>query len=92
MLLKKTTTTKQASSINNLSRKKKSLSNLPLTTKHDAMQDCDILEQADSGKLYLIIRYMQVENEHTNQFKVHGGEVFKIGRVKFRVREVCLEG
>lgn len=44
-------------------------------------------EDQDSNKLWLIVRYMTVDNK-TNEFKLTGGETIKIGRVKFTVREV----
>jgi hypothetical protein len=37
----------------------------------------------------MIVRYNVATTE--NEFKVRGGEIFKIGRVKFRVREVVIE-
>ena len=52
------------------------------------MNDED-LEQNDDKKLWVIVRYNVATTE--NQFKVRGGEIFKIGRVKFRVREVVIE-
>ena len=53
------------------------------------MNDED-LEQNDEKKLWIIVRY-NVATTTDNQFKVRGGEIFKIGRVKFRVREVVIE-
>ena len=53
------------------------------------MNDED-LEQNDDKKLWVIVRY-NVASNTDNQFKVRGGEIFKIGRVKFRVREVVIE-
>lgn len=52
------------------------------------MNDED-LEQNDEQKLWVIVRYNVTNTD--NQFKVRGGEIFKIGRVKFRVREVVIE-
>jgi hypothetical protein len=41
----------------------------------------------DSNKLWLIVRYMTIDNR-TNEFRLTGGETLKLGRVKFIVREI----
>ncbi len=48
------------------------------------MEDSDLEEARE--KLWVIVRY-----NNGAEFKVRGGEIFKIGRVKFRVREVILD-
>jgi hypothetical protein len=47
----------------------------------------DSIEDADDNKLWLIVRYMTIDNKN-NEFRLTGGETLKLGRVKFIVREV----
>ena len=47
-------------------------------------------EDADSNKLWIIVRYMTVDNK-TNEFKLSGGETIKLGRVKFIIREIATQ-
>ena len=44
-------------------------------------------EEQDQNKLWIIVRYMTVDSK-TNEFKLSGGEMIKLGRVKFLVREI----
>ena len=44
-------------------------------------------EDDDSNKLWLIIKYLTVDGK-TNEFKLTGGETIKLGRVKFKIREI----
>jgi len=44
-------------------------------------------DENDINRLWLIVRYMTVEGK-TNEFRLTGGETIKLGRVKFRVREI----
>ena len=54
----------------------------------DDLERCD----EDSKKLlWVIVRYNVAAQSSENQFRVRGGEIFKIGRVKFRVREVVID-
>jgi hypothetical protein len=49
-------------------------------------------EEDDSNRLWVIVRYMTVDGR-TNEYRLNrhfAGETLKIGRVKFRVREICL--
>jgi hypothetical protein len=46
-----------------------------------------MLEDQDSNKLWIIVKYMTVDGR-TNEFKLSGGEIIKLGRVKFIVREI----
>ena len=45
----------------------------------------------DTNKLWVIVRYMSI-NGSTNEYRISplGGETIKIGRVKFRVREIAI--
>ena len=45
------------------------------------------IEDDDSNKLWLIVKYLTVDGK-TNEFKLTGGETIKLGRVKFKVREL----
>lgn len=46
----------------------------------------------DINKLWVIVRYMCI-NGRTNEYRISplGGETIKIGRVKFRVREIAID-
>lgn len=55
---------------------------------------CPLEDEDDSNKLWVIIRYMTIDG-HTNEYRLsreYPGETIKIGRVKFRVREICMKG
>lgn len=43
----------------------------------------------EQDKLWLIVRYMTIENK-TNEFRISEGETIKLGRVKFTVREMVV--
>lgn len=46
-------------------------------------------EEDDQNKLWVIVRYMTIDGR-TNEYRLIGGETIKIGRVKFRVREIVI--
>lgn len=51
-------------------------------------------EEDDSRRLWVVVKSTVVEGR-SNEYRIHGerpGETFNIGRVKFRVREVCCKG
>ena len=55
--------------------------------KQDKTNKDSTLEDQDSNKLWIIVKYMTVDGR-TNEFKLTGGEIIKLGRVKFIVREI----
>lgn len=59
----------------------------PQLLKPVSMRKDTAIEDQDSNKLWVIVKYMTVDGR-TNEYKLTGGEIIKLGRVKFVVREI----